>query len=85
MIDDEDNPLKFTGFDDCILGVCECWDTSGYRPRRLIYSGEKIIESLMLQGLDNDDAIEHFNFNIDGAYVGPSTPIVLWEFTEDEL
>lgn len=60
--------LKADGFDDAIIGV----DTVG---SRLVYSVDKVIMILKSQGLSEDEAYEHFEFNIEGAYVGEHTPI----------
>jgi hypothetical protein len=34
-----------------------------------------VIEILMDQGMDHDEAIEYYEFNIVGAYVGEQTPL----------
>lgn len=60
--------LKADGFDDAIIGVDEM-------TMRLIYSVTKCIDILMAEGLTEDDAIEFFDFNVGGAYVGEKTPI----------
>ena len=67
----ENDLLTATGFDDCIIGM-------GYREGHavLIYSADKIIESL---DMHYDDAVDYFEFNIAGAYMGPKTPIFVWE------
>ena len=62
--------LKADGFDDAVLGV-------SYWSERLIYSRKKIHEILMKEGMEEIEAIEHFEFNIGGAYVGEKTPIYL--------
>lgn len=41
------------------------------------YDRDKVIEILMADGMDRDDAEEFYSFNIEGAYVGPETPIFL--------
>jgi hypothetical protein len=41
---------------------------------RLIYSVSKCIEILEKQ-MSKEEAVEHFNFNVSGAYVGEKTPI----------
>jgi len=33
-------------------------------------------------GMEEEDAIEHFHYNMMGAYVGENTPVFL--FTEDD-
>lgn len=59
------------GFDHCIIG----YDYGIGDPIRLIYSVKKILETLVEEGMDEIDAIEHFEFNIRGGYVGEKTPI----------
>lgn len=63
--------LKCDGFDECVLGYEYTWDGT----IRLIYSVDKILTNLVGEGMDVDDAIEYFEFNIRGAYVGEQTPI----------
>ena len=60
--------LKADGFDDSVIGV----DTS---TMRLIYSVRMCVEILVLQGMDMFEAIEYFDFNIRGSFVGEKTPI----------
>jgi len=60
--------LKADGFDDAVIGIEE-------NSMRLIYSVEKCIEILMKQGMDMTEAVEYFDFNVSGAYVGEKTPI----------
>lgn len=56
------------GFNDAIIGVD---DTS----MRIIYSVSKCLDILTEEGLSLEDAIEHFNYNVKGSYVGEKTPI----------
>lgn len=68
----EDYPdlLFCDGFDAALVGVCYRF---GQEPVAL-YDRCKIIEILMRDGLTEDEADEHFEFNIIGAYVGEHTP-----------
>ena len=59
--------LFASGFDNAIIGVDEVG-------MRLIYSVDKCIEILM-QEMSYEDAMEYFDFNISGAYMGDKTPI----------
>jgi hypothetical protein len=56
------------GFDDAIIDVEES-------SMRLIYSVKRCIEILMSEDMTYEDAIEHFNYNVSGGYVGEKTPI----------
>jgi hypothetical protein len=60
--------LKADGFDYAIIGVEES-------SSRLIYSIKMIIEILVNDGMNYDDAMEYFNFNVSGSYMGEKTPI----------
>jgi hypothetical protein len=66
--------LKADGFDEAIIGVCEDFNA----PVRLIYSVTKCIEILM-RDMSEEDAMEHFSFNVSGGYVGEKTPIWCWD------
>lgn len=62
--------LKADGFDGAVIGV-EIGE-----PMRLIYSVGKVIEILITEDeMSLEDALEHFEFNIRGSYVGEQTPI----------
>jgi len=62
--------LKADGLDSAVIGV-EIGE-----PMRLIYSVTKIIEHLVTEDeMELEDALEHFEFNIRGSYVGEQTPI----------
>ena len=84
--EEEQQPLKFDGFDDALIGVADVWDTTGDRPARLIYSGDMMIQILMERDdMGVEKALEFIQFNVEGAYVGPQTPIVLWEVPDEFL
>ena len=59
------------GFDDAICGV----DTVGVR---VCYDVDKCIEILVKEhGMDLDEAIDYFDFNVASAYVGEQTPLYI--------
>jgi len=65
----EESLLIADGFNDAIIGIDES-------SMRIIYSVTRCIEILCLdEGMDVEDAIEHFNYNVKGSYVGEKTPI----------
>jgi hypothetical protein len=65
----EESLLIADGFNDAIIGIDES-------SMRVIYSVKKCIEILCLDNdMDVDDAIEHFEYNVRGSYIGERTPI----------
>lgn len=64
----DEDILIADGFDDAVIGI-------EIPSMRLIYSVQKCIEILMEDDMDELDAVEHFYFNVSGAYVGEQTPI----------
>ena len=76
--------LKIEGHDDAILGPAMIWRESGLMAEILVYDAEKIRETLMKRdGMSHDEAREYIEFNIEGAYVGICTPVLVW--TQDEF
>jgi len=65
----EETFLKADGFDNAIIGV----QTTD--PPRLVYSVKRVVSQLTGEGLSFEEAIEHFEYNIQGAYMGEQTPI----------
>jgi hypothetical protein len=65
----DDEFLQMDGFEDALIGVDE-------RSMCLVYSQSKIIKQL-LKSMDYETAIEHFGYNIAGAWVGDKTPIIV--------
>ena len=71
----DENALLADGFDSCIIGVTDSWSGAA-RPTRVVYSVNKIIDQLVTQdGCTYEEAEEHFEFNVAGAYVGEHTPV----------
>lgn len=76
--------LKIDGMDKALLGICMTWNDH-VLVERLVYNGRVITEILIEKGMSEEDAQEYIDFNIVGAYVGDSTPIVMWLATMEEL
>ena len=79
----EDKLLKITGekYDKAISGIASVWQ-GNQRVETLIYSGQKLMEIFMEEGMTDEEAIEWISFNIEGGYHGPATPIIMWEYDE---
>lgn len=60
-------------FDAAIVGVTERIGD----PPLVCYSKAKVLEILMEDGMDIEEAGEYYNFNIVGAYMGDHTPVFL--------
>lgn len=68
----EHNPeaILWDGLDSCLVGV----SADG----KAIYSMDKLLEHFELyEDMNEQDAIEHIEYNILGAYVGEYTPIYI--------
>lgn len=69
--------LKADGLDKAVIGFDETSE-------RLIYSVSKILQILMEDdGMTDEEALEHYYYNIVGAYVGEKTPIYCFDFMLD--
>lgn len=66
----EDTFLVADGFDEAVIGFES-------RSGRLIYSSKKCLEILVEDGMSYEDALEHFEYNVTGSYVGEKTPIFM--------
>lgn len=64
--------LKADGFDEAILGVVQRMGIQA-----ICYDQDKVIEILMEDGMTYEEAVEYFEFNIAGAWVGESTPFFM--------
>jgi hypothetical protein len=58
------------GYDDAIVGISS--------KKIVVYSINKIVEILMAEGMTDEEALEFFEYNIEGSYVGEKTPIYMW-------
>ena len=84
-MNNEERPLEIDGFEDCFVGTCCTWH-GNQRVERLVYSGDKMVDKFMANdNMDVTEALEYIEFNIEGAYVGPHTPIILWKCTLEDI
>lgn len=73
---DDQEFLTVDGFDDAIIGV-------DVNSMRIVYSIDRCIEILILEGMSREDAIEHMDFNVIRSYVGEQTSIFIYIFNEE--
>ena len=57
-------------FDPCIVGVGRRFNDTV-----LVYDMGKVLAMFVAQGMDPVDALEHFEFNVIGGWLGEGTPI----------
>lgn len=69
--------IKLNGYDEAIIGPAMVW-SGQTMDSRLVYDADKIRDILMKDGMDYEEAREFIEFNIEGAYVGPQTPVLVW-------
>lgn len=74
---DEEPILTADGFDEAFIGIGHQFN----RPMA-VYDTDKCFEIIMRNGLTEEEAREHFEFNVLGAYVGEYTPMFLNRFKE---
>tara|TARA_R110000824_G_scaffold327563_1_gene514416 strand:+ start:729 stop:947 length:219 start_codon:yes stop_codon:yes gene_type:complete len=71
--------LTADGFDNAILGTTTSWEGVEV----MVYSVTKCLEILMERdGMSEDEAVEFFDFNVAGAYVGELTPLFVWDYID---
>ena len=78
----EDLPEDTTiavGWEDALIGF-------GWRLNTpiAIYDRAKVMAELVDDGLSEEDADEYISFNIEGAYVGEGTPLLVTLEVQDE-
>jgi len=74
--------IQYDGLDEAMIGSAFIWRDQT-QVKVLVYDAEAIREILMdRDGMDADEAQEFIEYNIEGAYLGIKTPILVWP--EDE-
>ena len=69
---------KWDDLDEAIIGPAMVWNKKG-QTEVLVYNAEVIRNILMSRdGMTFEDAREFIEFNIEGAYIGIDTPILVW-------
>jgi hypothetical protein len=78
--------LKFDGFHKALMGVAEVWVPTGVGMslvEKAVYDGERMVRVLMRKGMTEEEAREYISFNVEGAYLGPETPIIYWTYVPE--
>ena len=82
----EEPMMQADGFDKAIIGITDGFYPDNGGQMNLVYDIEKCLKILMSRdGMDREEALEFFTFNVSGAYVGKGTPIFIWKMTLKEM
>lgn len=73
--------LRISGCDEALIGSASVWQKN-HRVETYIYDGNKLIDVFVKQGMSEQDAMDWVSFNIEDAYVGEATPIIMWPHHE---
>jgi len=70
--------LLIDGFDECLIGLT-------FRGDELValYSADAVLDKLS-KDMPYGDAIDYFEFNIVGAYMGEKTPVFFYNYTGED-
>jgi hypothetical protein len=72
--------LLADGFEEAFIGVAESFDDAP----RACYDSAKCIDILIKRdGMDCGEAVEYFEFNVRGAYLGEYTPVFIFPFDKE--
>ena len=75
LADANPDALFMDGLDEAIIGITVGQSGMSYV---VVYDEQKIIEILMEdEELSEEDAWDYYGFNVQGAYVGENTPIIV--------
>jgi hypothetical protein len=71
--------LLADGLEDAFIGV-----SCGFGSNKAVYDWGKCIEIFMQRDdMSQEEAIEHMDFNVTGAYVGEQTPEFIFVYGKD--
>jgi len=74
---------KWDGFDIAIIGTASVWN-GNERVEVLVYDIFVMVQQLIVRdGMTEEEALEYIEFNIESAYIGKDTPIIVWEYNDE--
>lgn len=72
---------KWDGFDNAIIGIGERCSTDSM----IVYDYKKMVKILVMRdNMTYEEAEEYIDFNIIGAWIGDTTPIIVRQQSKDE-
>ena len=74
---------KWDGFDIALIGTASVWN-GNERVEVLVYDIFVMVQQLIVRdGMTEEEALEYIEFNIENAYIGKDTPIIVWEYNDE--
>ena len=72
LMEQFEGALMATGFEEALIGF-------GYQFNKTlaVYDRDKCINILIATGMDYEEAVEYFEFDVIGSYVGETTPVFI--------
>ena len=72
LMEQFEGALMTTGFEEALIGF-------GYQFNKTlaVYDRDKCINISIATGMDYEEAVEYFEFNVVGSYVGETTPVFI--------
>jgi len=70
---------QWDGLEDSVIGQASIWN-GNKRVEVLVYDADKMIKVFVdRDGMSEEEANEYIVFNIEGAYIGEDTPVLVWQ------
>lgn len=74
---------KWDGFDSAIVGTASVWN-GNERVDVLVYDIYQMVKQLVIRdGITEDEALEYIDFNMENAYIGKDTPVIVWGYIDE--
>ena len=76
---DSDSPLTLVGFDPCLAGTAIRFGMDG---AVYCYDVDKVLAKIIAESdprMSQEDAVDYFDYNILGSWMGEGTPIFFWK------
>lgn len=72
--DNDESAVGLAGLGDAVIGLHYDQKEGVYR---LVYSAEAILDILILEGMGDEEAVEHYHYNIERSCIGSKSPILV--------
>jgi len=81
LADFEPDALVMEEHENALVGMCVQFG----RPPVALYDYDVVIENLKTDGMSYEEAVEFFEFNIGGAWLGEYTPAFIMRYEDEDV